>query len=257
MAEKTKGQLHEVIAVEKDARQTASKIIVETGATFSKRHQLFSTHSKLYEALNETDKEKPEEEAAQPITTVGDKLDYFQKHIIRLFDIILQKEEANTRAKQDIVIEKDDERIVLATGVPVAALVQLENVLESIRSQVYDAIPTLDPTKQWTNDEAAGKGKHMTGVTTRQRTVKQARPITLSPATDKHPAQVQLVNEDVPVGTWKTVYYSGMLSPAEKSELLSRVDTVLEGVKKARARANTVEVSSATIGKAIFKYING
>lgn len=47
--------------------------------------------------------------------------------------------------------------------VPVSALVQMENILEDIRTQVYDIIPTLDPTKQWLEDKAAGKGKWLTG----------------------------------------------------------------------------------------------
>lgn len=256
MADKTKGKLHEVIAVEKDARQTAAKIITETNVTFSKKHQLFSTHAKLYTPLKSEDNERPEEELAQPITTVGDKLEYFEKHIIRLFDIIVQKEEANTRAKEDIIVEVNDERVTLAEQVPVAALVQLENLFESIRSQVFDVIPTNDPTKAWLDDSQAGEGRYLTASITRQRTNKKPMPIVLSPATDKHPAQVQLVSEDVPVGTWTITYYSGMLSPAEKSNLLSRLDKVLEGIKKARARANTIEVSSVIIGKKLFKFIN-
>ena len=98
------------------------------------------------------------------------------------------------------------------------ALVQIENQLEILRSKVYDAIPTLDPTKQWDADKAAGEGKYKTGVTTRQSTKKIAKPLVLHPGTDKHPPQVQLITEDVQVGTWKHTFYSGMISPAEKSD---------------------------------------
>lgn len=252
-----KGKLHEVIAVEKDVRGTATKIIGETNKTFSSKHQLFATHSKIYTPLKDDDQERPsEDEKPQPITTINDKLDYFQKQLMRLFDVILQKEEANTRAKEDIIVYHKDEKIVLAEQVPVSALVQLENIFESIRAQVYDVIPTLDPTKKWDADVAAGKNYYRTGETTRQSSKKIPKPITLHPGTDKHPPQVQLVTEDVPNGTWTIAYFSGMLSPAEKSELLSRVDLVLEGIKKARARANMVEVEPLAIGKKIFKFIN-
>jgi hypothetical protein len=252
------GKIHELIAVEKDVRGTASKIIAETNNTFGKKHQLFSTSSKLYEPLKDGDSDRPEtpDETAQPITTIGDKLKYFEKHMIRLFDIILQKEDANTKAKQDIIIYKDNEEIKLAENVPVTALVQLENVFEDLRKQVYDVIPTLDPTKKWLDDKAAGDGRFLTDTTTRISTKKIAKPITLHPGTDKHPPQVQLVTEDVATGMWKITSYSGMLSPAEKSDLISRVDLVIEAVKKARARANNGDVTPMKIGSRLFQYIN-
>lgn len=94
------GKLHEVIAVEKDIRGTAAKILSETNNTFGKKHQLFSTHQKLYEPLKADDLNRGEEEQAQPITTISDKLAYFEGHMTRLFDAIVQKEEANSRQKK-------------------------------------------------------------------------------------------------------------------------------------------------------------
>lgn len=249
-------KLHEVIAVEKDVRGTATKIIDETNNTLTKKHQLFSTHAKLYSPLKEGDLEKPEEELAQPITTIGDKMAYFEKHIIRLLDVILQKEEANTRSKQDLVVYNNDVKIVLAEGVPVSVLVQMENIFEQLRTKVYDTIPTLDPTKNWKSDTQAGVGRHITDAVTRQRTAKIVKPLILHPGTDKHPPQVDKISEDVPVGNWSITYYSGLVTPAEKSQMLSRLDMVLEGVKKARARANDIEVNNLHIGKRIFAFLN-
>jgi hypothetical protein len=250
------GKLHEVVAVEKDVKGTATKIIDETSTTFSKKHQLFGTHSKLYEPLIEGDLERPEEENAQPITTIGDKLSYFEQHIVRLFDIIIQKEEANSRAKEDVIIHEESGDIVLARAVPVSALVQLENHFEILRSKVYDTIPTLDPTKDWIDDNNAGKGKFMTGVVTRQRCIKKPKAFTLFAGSEKHPPQVQMINEDEPVGNWKIKYFSGMISPASKSEILKRVDIIIEAIKKARSRANDTEVTNLEIGKRLFKFIN-
>lgn len=250
-------KLHELIAVEKDVKATTAKIIEETSVTFSKKHQLFNTHSKTYEPLKDGDTERPDEEKAQPITTIGDKLSYFEKQMAKMFDIVLQKECANAVAFGDIVIKQDDDsEIVLVEKVPVSALVQLENHFELIRSKVYDVIPTLDPTKNWEKDETAGVGKYKTAATSKQRTNKVSKPLVLHPGTDKHPPQVQLVNEDIPVGNWITVYFSGTISPAEKSELLSRLDLVLGAIKKARSRANGVEVKTQYIGKCLFKFIN-
>lgn len=250
------GKLHEVIAVEKDIRSTAAKIVAETNNTFGKKHQLFSTHQKLYEPLKEGDPDKGEEETAQPITTIGDKLSYFETHMVRLFDAILQKEDANSKAKEDIVIFNDNDKVILAEKVPVSALVQLENIFEEIRTNVYDTIPTLDPTKRWVEDKAAGAGRYLTDVTTRLSSKKIQKPLVLHPGNDKHPPQVQLITEDTPVGNYKINYFSGMISPADKSALLRRVDQMIEAIKKARARANDTEVVSLKIGKRLFKYIN-
>ena len=249
-------ELHELLAVEKDVRGTGTKIIEETINTFSKKHQLFSTHSKLYTPLKDDDKDCPDEEKPAPISTIGDKLDYFQKHMVKLFDVILQKEFANTEANADIVIDLNDEdRVILAEKVPVVALVQLENLFELLRSKVYDIIPTLDPVKAWREDTNAGKGYFISEITTRQKTSKINKPVVLYPATDKHPAQVQLVSEDIPVGTWDMTYYSGMISPAEKSNTLKRVDMILEALRKARARANKALVTKKKIGDRLFKFI--
>lgn len=250
-------ELHELLAVEKDVRGTGTKIIEETINTFSKKHQLFSTHSKLYTPLKDDDKDCPEEEKPAPITTVGDKLDYFQGHMVRLFDVILQKEFANTEANADIVIELNDEdKIVLAEKVPVVALVQLENIFELLRTKIYDSIPTLDPMKTWKEDSNAGIGRFISETTAKQRTSKINKPVVLYPATDKHPAQVQLATEDIVVGTWETTYYSGMISPAEKSSIMKRVDMILEALRKARARANKAPVTKKKIGDRLFKFIN-
>ena len=48
-----------------------------------------------------------------------------------------------------------------------------------------------------------------------------------------------------------------MISPSEKSVLLSRIDKLIMAVKQARQRANTQEVVKTTIGKEIFNYIMG
>ena len=139
------GKLHELIAVEKDRKATAAKIIEETEVTFSKKQSLFAGFTRVYESKTE-DKEQFDSEESQVVTTVPDKLDYFEEHIENLLDVILQKESTNIQAKADITITpRGGEAITLATDVPVSALVQMENILESIRNKVYDNIPTLDP----------------------------------------------------------------------------------------------------------------
>ena len=46
-----------------------------------------------------------------------------------------------------------------------------------------------------------------------------------------------------------------MMSPAEKSDLLSRVDKLGQAIKQARQRANMAEVQDIHVGESITSYI--
>ncbi len=58
-------------------------------------------------------------------------------------------------------------------------------------------------------------------------------------ATDKHPAQVGVYYEDVAVGFWRTVKFSGALPAKRVGELLERVEKLQQAVKFARERQIT------------------
>jgi hypothetical protein len=74
-------------------------------------------------------------------------------------------------------------------------------------------------------------------------------------ATDKHPAQIEKWEEQVAVGKYVTNVQCGMLSPADKSTLLGRCDRLIQAVKKARMKANMVDVVDQSIGKEIFSFV--
>lgn len=87
------------------------------------------------------------------------------------------------------------------------------------------------------------------------KTKKEQRPIVLYDATDKHPAQTQLITEDVSIGTWKTVKQSGAIPVPRKKVLLERVDKLLKAVLVAREQANSVEATDECVGAAIMGYL--
>jgi len=251
--------IHELLAVEQSVKNEYVAMVAETGNTFAKKEHLFQTHSKRYEPLIEGDVDRPaDDEIPQPITTVRAKLDYFHRYLEKLADVIVQKETANSHAVENIVVQDEDgDDVILATGVPVSVLVQLQNILEKTFVNVYNTIPTLDPAKHWTLDNSAGDGMYVSEATSRMSTKKVSRPITLSPATDKHPANVQLIQEDVSVGKWVTVNYSGKITPAEKSALLERLRALQDAIGKAKARANANRVDTTIkIGKSLVDFIN-
>lgn len=165
-----------------------------------------------------------------------------------------QKEATNQSAQADIVLPNGT---VLIKNVPATLLLGFETKLTKLR-EMYDAIPTLQPGVEWVEDPQAS----MQGVykATKDemglKTEKDFNFRILVKPTPEHPAQVEKWTADKPVGEYKRVRISGMLTPKQKSDLLGRLDTLIGSIKKARMRANTQEVKDFSIGKVIFDYLH-
>lgn len=84
---------------------------------------------------------------------------------------------------------------------------------------------------------------------------KMNKVIELAPATKEHPAQIQLVTEDVPIGTWKTIKISSKLPKTTVDEMLVKIDKLIKAVQIAREEANAVEVEKSDIGSKIMDYL--
>ena len=94
-----------------------------------------------------------------------------------------------------------------------------------------------------------------TEATRTLRTKKVPRNHVKAEATEKHPAQVEMYFEDVLVGYWTTVKFSGALPQARISELKQRVVKLSEAVKLARESANSTVVTDHKIGDRVFSYL--
>jgi hypothetical protein len=242
--------LNQVVAAEKGIKDSVNK---ETAPIFhdTKRPELFAGHSKTYEALNAEDTEvlPPDEKRVQ--LTVGEVLDAFAKPMTKLLDVILTKETANTQAFADVVV--DGETVI--PQAPVSFLLQLEKQLTQEVRGLIVSLPTLDTAYEWEETSSERGGVVETKPQQRHRTKKVTRPITLAPATDKHPAQVQLVNEDVLTGYWNEKRFSGAVSAQRKRELLEKVDKLIVAVKYAREQANSRTVEQKTCGADVFGFL--
>lgn len=249
------GKLHQLLAVESDAKGTMVKILQEGRKTFLQRSSHFMEELKKYQPVNDKDEDWPTPQHSPMVTSVPEKLEYMEGSIKRSFDILLQKESSNQKAKANIEVAKGDgTKITLIEDVPVTVLVQMEKHLQEIRN-VYDAIPTLDPAKVWEKSPTKEHTWIADPVIT-QRTKKVNEVIVLHPGSPDHPPQTQLVQIDKVVGKWITEVSSGALSPRQKSRLISKIDALIAGVKIARAKANDIEVQDAHMGDAIFQFIN-
>lgn len=242
-------KLHEVLAVESGLQSTAKKTNEETIRTLDKKDEHFVEITREVRHFAEEDQKLDTSETKSMVTTVFDKLIYNAGPNIRAMDAYLQKEATNQKAVADLVVGEQ----TLATDVPATVLLGLETKLAELRA-VYEAIPTLAPGPIWDLDMTV----RATGVykarnpDTNFRTRKVTRPVVMAPATEHHPAQVNAVTEDVPIAKITLWHKSSMITTADKSRLLERLDRLLRAVKRARQRANMAEVEPRKMAKALF-----
>lgn len=244
--------LHQLIAVEPDLAQQSRAIMEETVNTFTKKADHFDGVQKIYKPYEDGGEQIPDE-IKEVVTTVQEKLDYAKKIVIRAMDATISKEETNASgtARAELVVDGVNFGELAATS-----LIALERMLERIREE-YKAIPTLDPTKSWVKADFTGRILYETPIEVKFRAVKTKIPLVLSPATDKFPAQVQVLDSDKQVGRYETIYRSGRLTPTEKSNLLEKIDNLVLAVKKAREKANQTKAVQVDLGKKIFEFIHG
>ena len=233
-------KLHEALAVESTLKGQADKTRAELANTFEKRRHLFSEKVVTF---------KPSDEGQPPVTeeqldlnsTVPQELAWIKALWAKALDASFQIAEANMSARADVVL---DDGKTLLKDVPATALLELEKRAAEVHALVA-SIPTLDPAKGFTPDPARGAGVYKAREESKTRTKKVQRPVVLYDATKEHPAQVQLVSEDVPVGLVQTQEWSGLLTPAAKSEMLERAEALKRALKQARARANEQDIDAS------------
>ena len=249
--------LHEILAVEQEVKAQAERARSGLVETFRTKQSHFTgirrTFRPFYvdEASGEVGGERLEAET-RLAKTVPEELGVVLREVGKAIDVGFQLDEANTRARADIVIEGE----VLVADVPATFLLQLERRLKEVRS-VFKEAPTFDPVRLWSVDAAADKPHVLRAepVTTirKQRTRKYNLMVE---ATVEHPAQVDIVEVDEPVGEIRSYEWTGMLSVGRKAALLEQLDRLLRAVKQARSRANTVEVDrNKRMAKTLAEYL--
>lgn len=247
------GQLHELLAVEKDLEREKDKTKEAISTVFAEKPNLFLGGIRTLKMFDEN---RRNEEAAgtgqQEITvTVSGQLKELAQTFSQFWDVKLQKETANQEAKADIEIDGKP----FVKDVPVTFLLTLEKELEQVK-KACKAIPILQAGVAWERDEQKGEGYWKTSQpVVKNKTEKVLQHDVIVPATKEHPAQVEKWTEDKPVGQYHEETWSAMLPRAEKMALLERVNTLYHAVKKARQRANNQEVRPVTIGQQIFSYL--
>ncbi|HLJ34402.1 MAG TPA: hypothetical protein VKU38_12145, partial [Ktedonobacteraceae bacterium] len=168
--------------------------------------------------------------------------------LTKLFDVVATKDWANCKAKANVVVDGN----TLLTDVPATYLLFLEKQLVDLYTFVKK-LPVLDAAETWIFDQSADCWATEPVQTLKTRKI--PRNHVKAEATEKHPAQVEVYYEDVAIGNWRTVRFSGALPAKRVNELLSRVEKLQEAVKFAREEANNMETEDVKVGEKVFQYL--
>jgi hypothetical protein len=241
-------KLNQVVAVVASKKKDAEKAITELYHKV-KKPDLFTGLTRTYETIDDGGEELPSERKIVQLT-VADAIASFRQAMSDVFNTVLTQDYGNTEATADVKVDGH----VIIQAVPVTYLLFLEKKLTDIITFVSH-LPVLDPSQEWTlNDNT---NCFVTAQAWKYHTKKLPRVLEKSPATDKHPAQVELVHEDKNVGRWKTINQSGAIPAKVQYDMTVRAKQLLEGVKKAREEANMRDVANCACAAGVFDFIFG
>jgi len=241
-------RLNQIIAVEKGVKGKSFADLTEAHQNLQKTAPLAGI-SRSYQPKDEDGEQLPSESTRVQIK--GDEvLRQVAATLTRLFDVTATKDWTNCVARADVVV--DGQTIV--ADVPVSYLLFLEKQLVDLHTFVKK-LPVLDAAESWVRDDSTDSWR--TEPVRTFRTKKVPRNHVKAEATEKHPAQVEVYYEDVAVGYWTTVKFSGALAAKQVNEILERLLRLQTAVKFAREEANNVEAIDQKVGAAFFGYLFG
>lgn len=241
--EKTMAKLHELIAVEPSLRDDAMAALNKAKGTFN-NPDVLQGQTRKYQPLDE-DGETFADERHLPHTEVTAVLSSIEYALGEWVDVSVQKEVTNTKTSAEVFLNGEP----ILPPLPAPALLNLESKLEGLK-ELISAIPTLDPAVIWHYDE--NQGCYASEPKTTYRTEKRVATHVEYEATKEHPAQVHTYTTDSRVGSWNTILYSGAIPFTMKETLTSNLKELIRAVKKARQRANDIEIEQVKVSESLF-----
>ena len=242
--------LNQVIAVRAGVKGDSDKKLT--------RHYHLLQRAELLTGMSRTYQPKDDDGFRYPpeTTNVQVKAEVVLREIAddltQLFDVTAAVDWTNQHARADVVLLNGPEPVVLLRDVPVTYLMFLEKALVNLET-VIRKLPVLPSTENWTFDPASDVYKTDPIGTVKNSKVRRNH--VLAPATDRHPAQVESYTEDIPIGTWSTVKFSGALPAARVNKMLGRVTALAQAVRYAREQANMEDIVDPKPGRRIFDYL--
>lgn len=207
----------------------------------------FAGITRTYTPLAEDGEQLPGESTRVQLK-IDDILSRIAEASTTMFNVVATKDWANCEAKGTVELDG----LTLIEDAPVTYLLFLEKQLRDLHT-IVEKLPTLDLADSWHYD--TNRGCWATEPVRSARTKKIPQNHVLSPATDKHPAQVNMYTVDEIVGYWESMKLSGCLPADRVRLLLDRVERLQRAVSYAREQANTMEVQQRKVGAALFDYL--
>lgn len=239
-------RLNQIIAVEKGIKSRSFQELTEAHHALQKP-ALLAGIARTYRPKDEEGEQFPPESTRVQVKA-EELIRQTTEVLTKLFDVTATKDWANTKARADVVVDGQ----TLLTGVPATYLLFLEKQLVDLHTFIKK-LPILDASETWAFDPSADAWA--TEPVQTAKTKKIPRNHVKAEATEKHPAQVEVYYEDVVVGHWRTVKFSGALPTRRVNELLERVERLQQAVKFAREEANNLEVEEQKVGERLFRYL--
>lgn len=239
-------KLCQILAIEQQTKKNAAEQITELYQVLQKE-PLLSGISRTYEPIAEDGEKFPAESNAVQLR-VPRALEAVATVMAPLYDIVACRDSANNSAKADVEVEGKK----ILENVPAVTLLFLEKQPNDLHT-VICKLPELPQTETWKHD--ANADCYVTEPVQTAKSKKIAKPFVKYEATKEHPAQVDVVTEDVLVGYWTTIKFSGALPRDRKRALRERCERLLAAVKFAREQANQAEAPRISVAKEVFGFL--
>ena len=234
-------KLNQIVALVSGKKAAATNAITEAYHTIQKGG-LFDGVMRTYRPKDEDGEALPPESKLMQ-ASFGVLIEKVKTALAPAWDLVATQDVANTQA----LVPIGDEGLL----VPVTYLLFLEKQLTDLATFI-SKLPVLDPSENWKYDAASDC---YTVVSETARTKKVPKAFVAYEATDKHPAQVQVFQEDVLAGYWTTKKLSGAIPLLKRNQMLERCQALRDDIVKARELANCLEVTDVTVGEFLLSKI--
>ena len=237
---------HQILAIEKSVKGATEKALTAAHHKFQKS-DILTGLSRVYTPKDEDGGALPSERKLVQVL-VKNELTVVRRHLAALFDVTATKDWTNTKARAHVVV--DDK--VLLQDVPPTYLLFLEKQLINLATFIHK-LPMLDPSEKWHFDPQ--RMCYATEEVAQIRTKKIPFNHVKFAGDAHHPPQVEVMNEDVRVGTWAVTKLCGALPMNDVAGMVERVQKLTYAVKQALAKANGHDAVDPNVSKAILDYV--
>lgn len=198
------------------------------------------------------------------VTTVDEKLEYFQKGSREYLDALFSQEKTNSSGVAKAVLTVEGKSMGEYTSLE---LLRLKSILEGgSLKDMYETIPVRSDSEEWSkSDNELYKERHIFQSTRREGVTKSILkesyilpdPNIAKENAAKYTPQIGIKDTVVELGDYTFQKFTGELSHVERAAILGRRSKLLTAVIEALKVANEVEaVESTMTSDKIFNYLH-